>query len=382
MKVTVLQENLAKAVGIAQRFAATRGQLPILSNILLATEKGRLKIAATNLEIGVKQWIGAKVEEEGEITVPAKVAAEFIMSLPKEKVNLGVEGEKLKISCGSYQAELRGIGAGEFPETKEIAGKEIGAWKLGEFEQMISQVALAAATDEGRPILTGLRWRIGKEGVELAATDGYRLSVKTVGKIRNDPTSLKLRGAGEEKILIIPARALMEVAQIGKGWAETKEGGVKMGEVEKGGQVVFDLGDAQVTTRLLAGDFPEFAKIIPQESETVAEMEVEELAAAVRTAAIFARDSANVLRWEVGEGGIVIAANSPQVGENRIEVEAKVTGKGGKIAFNSRYVIDMLGAIGSARIKFEMTEAVKPGVFRPVEGGDLLYLVMPVRLQE
>lgn len=372
MKVTVLQENLAKAVGIAQRFAATRGQLPILSNILLATEKGRLKIAATNLEIGVKQWIGAKVEEEGEITVPAKVAAEFIMSLPKEKVDLGAEGEKLKISCGSYQAELRGIGASEFPETKEIAGKEIGAWKLEEFEQMISQVALAAATDEGRPILTGLRWRIGKKGVELAATDGYRLSVKTVGKIQNE----------EEKILIIPARALMEVAQIGKGWAETKEEGVKMGEVEKGGQVVFDLGDVQVTTRLLAGDFPEFTKIIPQESETTAEMEVEELAAAVRTAAIFARDSANVLRWEVGERGIVISANSPQVGENQIEVEAKVTGKGGKIAFNSRYVIDMLGAIGSARVKFEMTEAVKPGVFRPVEGGDLLYLVMPVRLQE
>lgn len=370
MKLVVLQENLNKALGVVQRFTATRGQLPILANVLLSGEQGRLKLAATNLEMGVVYWLGAKVEAEGQITVPARVLGEWIASLPKERVELAVDKEKLMVKCGAYKGEFRGMGAAEFPE---VPAREKGAMVslgLAEMEEMIAQVAMAAAADEGRPVLTGVRWRMSQGQIEWVATDGYRLSVKTLRKIPN-----------EEKTLIIPARAMTEVGQIGRGLGEA-ESFVEIAAVEGGSQVCFDWGDAQVTTRLLAGEFPEIEKVIPQTTETEVVMETEELAAAVRAAAIFARDSANLVKWEIGSTGIIIAANSPQIGTNQVKVEAKVGGKGGKIAFNSRYLLEMLGAIKSKELKLEMTGGLNPGVFRMVGDESWLHIIMPVRVQE
>lgn len=369
MKLVVLQENLNKALGVAQRFTATRGQLPILANVLLSGEQGRLKLAATNLEMGVVYWLGAKVESEGQITIPARVLGEWIASLPKERVELAVDKEKLMVKCGAYKGEFRGIGAAEFPQVPVREKGAMVSLGLAEMEEMIAQVAMAAAADEGRPVLTGVRWRMNQGQIEWVATDGYRLSVKT----------LKRKIPNEEKTLIIPARAMTEVGQIGRGLGEVNQ--VEIAMVKDGGQACFDWGDVQVTTRLLAGEFPEIAKVIPQTTETEVVMETEELAAAVRAAAIFARESANLVRWEIGKTGIVIAANSPQIGANQIKVEAKVQGKGGKIAFNSRYLLEMLGAIKSKELKFAMTGGLNPGVFRMAGDDSWLHIIMPVRVQ-
>lgn len=172
---------------------------------------------------------------------------------------------------------------------------------------------------------------------------------------------------------------MTEVGQIGRGLGEAGSL-VEIAAVKGGSQVCFDWGDAQVTTRLLAGEFPEIAKVIPQTTETEVVMETEELTAAVRAAAIFARESANLVRWEVDKAGVVIAANSPQIGENQIKVEAKVQGKGGKIAFNSRYLLEMLAAIKSKELKLEMTGGLNPGVFRMVGDESWLHIIMPVRV--
>ena len=375
MKITVLQENLNKGLGVVQRFVATRGQLPILANVLISAEQGRLKLAATNLELGIVYWVGAKVEQEGQITVPARAVAEWVASLPKERIEIEVDKEKLKLSCGGYKGEFRGIGAAEFPEMPEKAGKGWASFKLEEIEAAVEQVAFAAATDEGRPVLTGVRWKFTAEGMEWVATDGYRLSVKML-KLSNS----KLQITNKDKTLIIPARALMEAVQVGRSGGEDKAT-VEIGEVKGGGQMMFDWGDVQVMTRLLAGEFPEVEKVIPKTAETEMVIETEELMAAVRGAAIFARDSANLVKWEVGKEGLTISANSPAVGENQIKVEAKVSGEGGTIAFNSRYVLEMLGAVKGKEMIFEMTGALNPGVFKVAGDEDWRHVIMPVRVQ-
>ena len=321
------------------------------------------------MEMGVVYWLGAKVEAEGQITVPARILGEWVASLPKERVELAGDKEKLAIKCGAYKGEFRGMGAAEFPEVPVREKGAMVSLGLAEMEEMIAQVVVAAATDEGRPVLTGVRWRMNQGQIEWVATDGYRLSVKT----------LKRKIPNEEKTLIIPARAMMEVGQIGRGLGEAQTQ-VEIAAVEGGSQVCFDWGDAQVTTRLLAGEFPEIAKVIPQTTETEVVMETEELAAAVRAAAIFARESANLVRWEVDKAGIVISANSPQIGENQIKVEAKVQGKGGKIAFNSRYLLEMLGAVKSKELKLAMTGGLNPGVFKMVGDESWLHIIMPVRV--
>jgi DNA polymerase III subunit beta len=378
MKLVVLQENLNQALGVVQRFTAPRGQLPILANILISTGQGRLKLQATNLEMGISYWLGAKVEAEGQITVPARSLSEWVASLPKERVELAADKDKLAIKCAAYKGEFRGMGAAEFPPLPEREPKAMASLGLTEMEEVMAQVAFAAAADEGRPVLTGIRWRWEEDKLELVATDGYRLSVKTLSKIRS--TKHEIRNE-EEKTLIIPARTMIEAGQIGKalGGVQTR---VEIAAVTGGSQVCFDWGDVQVTTRVLAGEFPEIAKVIPQAAETEAVMEAEELTAAVRAAAVFARESANLVRWEIGKAGIMIAANSPQIGENQIKVEAKVKGKGGKIAFNSRYLLEMLGAIKSKELKLEMTGGLNPGVFRMVGDDTWLHIIMPVRVQE
>lgn len=369
MKLAVLQENLEKAVTVASRFVAVRGQLPILANILFSAEEGRLRVVGTNLELGVNYWIGAKIEIEGKITAPGRLMTELVASLPKDKVELVVDKEKLWVSCGGYKAELRGIGGAEFPEMPKDGGRVLELTGQ-EFDQVVSQVAMAAAVDEGRPVLTGVRWKMGKDRLECVATDGYRLSVKTL-KIRNE----------EEKTLIIPARAVVEVGHISKS-LEGKEAKVRLGQVKGGGQVVFDLGDVQVVARQLAGEFPAFEKIVPAESKIRLETDVEELLAGVRAAAIFARDNANIVRWKINKNGLVLTANSPQVGENQVEVEAKVEGEEGQIAFNSRYLLEFLGAVGKGEIRFEMTGGLSPGVFKLVGDESLIHIIMPVRVQE
>ena len=378
MKLVVLQENLNKALGVVQRFTAPRGQLPILANILLSGEQGRLKLAATNLEMGVVYWLGAKVEAEGQITVPARFLSEWVASLPKERVELVVDKDKLAIKCGAYKGEFRGMGAAEFPEVPMREKEVMVSLGLTEMEEVMAQVAVAAAADEGRPVLTGVRWKWAGDKLELVATDGYRLSVKTLNRVQNAKSKIQ---NNEEKTLIIPARTMMEVGQIGRGLGEAQTQ-VEIAAVKGGSQVCFDWGDVQVTTRLLAGEFPEIEKVIPQTMETEAVMEAEELTAAVRAAAIFARESANLVRWEIDKTGIMIAANSPQIGENQIKVEAKVQGKGGKIAFNSRYLLEMLAAVKSKELKLEMTGGLNPGVFRMVGDESWLHIIMPVRVQE
>jgi len=367
MELEVLQENLSKVLSSIGRIIPSRAQLPILSSILLETDKGRLKTSATNLETGASYWLGAKIEKEGKTAIPAKILTEFILSLPPDKISLSLQEGILTVKSGSYSATFACLPSEEFPPLPRAQEKEILAPPVKNFLEAISQVVFSAAQDEGRPVLAGVKI-FEEEGLVLAATDGFRLSVK---KIIGEKTGL-------ERPLIIPARTLAEVGRI---MAETKEEKLGISQTKEGNQIIFSFKDAEVISRLIEGEFPDFNKIIPSSFTTKALLDKEKFSRAVRLAAIFSRGEANIVKLKFEKGSLTISANAPQVGGNKSVIEANIEGEGGEIAFNFRFLLDFLSSVSQEEITFEMTGPLAPGVLKPVGDESFLHLIMPVRLQ-
>lgn len=375
MRISTLQENLTKGLNTISRFITTKTQLPILNNVLIKTNQGRLKLSATNLETGINFWLGAKIEKEGEACLPAKLLTEYISSLPPQKVNLEIVDNSLKIDCEGYQASFLTSPTTEFPLIPSLEKKPEVSLGIKDLSLVINQVSFAATQDEGRPVLTGVLLKIKKESLFLVATDGYRLSVKEIKGLKGIEKLAKFQ---EE--LLIPARALMEVGKILNETGESTELGLTI--TPKNNQVIFSTPDVEIISRLIEGKFPDFEKIIPAKGKTQLTIETENLLQAVRTASIFAREAANIIKFEIKNNKLEISSNSPQLGENKIALEVKTEGSGGEIAFNARYLIDFLNSIKSDLINLQMSDALSPGVFSPADDKSFLHIIMPIRLQE
>lgn len=375
MKLIVLQENLTKGLTTVNRFVAARAQLPALTNVLLTTDKGKLKLSATNLEMGINYWLGAKIEQEGTVSIPAKIFTEFVSSLPTEKVTLETKENNLSLNCASYQANFVGLPASEFPAVPTLKNKGGILFPKELLLSSIAQVSFAAAQDEGRPNITGVLLTVKGEDLVLVATDGYRLSFKKMTSAKGFVQVNEFK-----KGIIIPARTLVEVGKIMAEQEQEKE--ISLAITPGNNQIIFVSPEAEVTSRLIEGSFPDFERIIPEKETTKVLMEKETFLRAVRTAAIFARESANIIKIKIENAKLKVSANAPQIGDNLIEVEAKITGEENKIAFNSRYLLDFLNAVTGEQISLEMTSPLNPGVFRPVGDASFLHLIMPVRVQE
>jgi DNA polymerase III subunit beta len=379
MQITVLQENLNKGLSTVGRLVSTKTQLPILNNILLATDNGRLRLSATNLETGINYWVGAKVDKEGSITIPSRVLSEFVSGLSSEKATLVVNDLILTLECGSTEATFNGVSASEFPLVPVLSGSPSFSFDPMVFVDAVSRVAFSAATDEGRQVLTGVKWIIKNGEFTMAATDGYRLSLKKF------PISIKKEKENATELLI-PAKALMEMVKIlgevgQKKEKDEKREDLKVQIMQGENQVLFEANDVGLVTRLLEGQYPNFEKIIPGSSTTKTTIDTAELLRGVRVASIFARDSANLIKFSIETDHITITANAPQVGQNITTIEAKTEGGPGEIAFNSRYLLDFLNITPTEQIILETSGSLKPGVFRFVGDDSFLHIIMPVRVQ-
>lgn len=366
MNIQALQENLLRSLTRVARVVPARPQLPILQNIKLSATKEGLEVTATNMETTETAWVGSKVEKAGETCVSARIFLEFVASLPPETVHLIQKEEVLHVSCGKFEAEFPTVSSTEFPQQPVFASKEAGSIDKDTLSKALSSVLFAAATDEGRPVLTGVKVIEDEGGTQLVATDGYRLSLRRV-KL---PIK-KLSGA------IIPARALSEVVKLGS--EEKEEKNVRIGLAGEH-QAGFSVGDTTLLTRLIDGEYPNFGRIIPKTFTTRALIGKEQFLKAVRSAAIFARDNANIVRLSLDKQRIVVSANAAQVGQNSIEMEAKIDGDGGEIAFNSRFLLDFLTNFPDDEFLFEMTGSLNSGVFKPVKDEEYLHIIMPVRV--
>jgi DNA polymerase-3 subunit beta len=376
MQVAVLQDSLAKGLSTVRRAVASRSTLPVLGNILLQTDDGRLKLAATNLELGIICWIGAKIEEEGAITVPASTLADLVGTLPPDQIHmtLDVETQTLKLRCGATNANIKGISAEEFPlmpEAEMDGAIHVSPDAIGE---MVGQTVFAAATDNSRPILTGVLTKFEGETLTMAAADGFRLAVREI-ELANS--------VDEETTLIIPGRSLTEIARI----SGDAEGDVALVAPEGRNQVLVRSDNVQIISQLVDGAFPAYEQIIPRSHSTSTIVYTSELLRACKRAEIFARESANTVRIqinpgesEVQPGTVVVRATSQETGDNEVEITAAIDGETMEIAFNVRYMIDVLNVIDTEQVVLETNNASSPGVIRPVGIEGYTYVIMPMHI--
>ncbi len=374
MKFTCLQENLVRGLSIVSKAVATRGSLPVLSNVLISAVDGRVKLSSTNLETSITTWIGASVEEEGEITVPSKVFHEYVSNIPPSTITIEGSGTNLKISSDKVSSKFVGIDASEFPNIAADADEVHLTIDPKVFGDAVLETAFASAADETRPVLTGVLLIGNDEGLYLVGVDGFRLAERSVasesGKIKKEFSA------------IIPAKILLEVARLTASLKEPLEVSVNKDNT----LVVFKSGDVVISSRVIDGDFPAYKGLIPHvDTRSVkVKMASKDLASALKLANVFAKDSVTVVRFKISsdDSAVYILSSNSEVGENSAKIDAEVSGGDLEIAFNSKYILDVLSNVKSDEFIFECSDKIGPGVpgvLRPSTRDNHLYLIMPMQ---
>jgi DNA polymerase III subunit beta len=369
VKLSVMQENLARGLSVVSRAVSSRSTLPVLANVLLRTEDAGLKLTATNLEIGITSWVPGKIDEEGSLTVPARLITDVVGGLPPgERVELTTESNtSLHVKAGRYQTHLRGIDAEEFPVIPSAGDRPTTRLAQKALKRALGEVAFAAASDEARPILTGVLTRLSGDKLTLAAADNYRIAVKT----------LTLQTPVEETTFVVPARSYQELMRI---LGDTDEP-VNVMLAQAKSQVIFSVDGTELVSRLIDGQFPNYQQVLPTSHQSRAVVDREELLKAVRLSALIASSAANVVRLKVGEEGeegVTIAATA-DVGDAEGGVEASVEGEGVTIAFNARYLTEALQNLDGNQLALEFSGPLSPGVLKPIDDADYVHVIMPVR---
>lgn len=374
MQLNCLQENLSHGLGVVQRAVATRTTLPITQHVLLATDSGRLKLSATNLEIAISTWVGAEIQSEGALTVPARLLTDFVNSLSRQSLEIKATspGKGIDVQADKVQATINGQDSADFPPIPSVGEGVATKISAKQFKEAIHQVVLAAAVEDSRPVLTGVNMEIDGTTLTLAAADGFRLAVYQ---------GETLDAATEKISVIVPARTLAEVERLSDG-----ESPVEIVVTPQRSQVLFRLDNVEIVSQLIQGTFPNYSQLIPQENTTRAIVDLGELQRATRTASIFAKDGSGIIRMQVapsegGPGRLTISSRSEEVGDNTGELEVQVEGSEGRIAFNSRYLSDVLGVVGGDKVAIEMTTSSSPGVIKPVDRSNYVHVVMPMFVQ-
>ena len=369
MKLSVMQENLARGLSVVSRAVSTRSTLPVLANVLLKTEDAGLKLTATNLEIGITYWVPGKIETDGATTVPARLLTDLVSTLPAgDRVDLDLQaGDTLHIQCGRFETHVKGIDADEFPAIGAAGERPTTRVAQNVLRRALAETTFAAASDEARPILTGVLARFEGDQLTLAAADNYRIAVKTIPVLDAVP----------ETSVVIPARALNELSRVLADVEDPVEILLASGK----NQILFHLDGIDLVSRLIDGQFPNYQQVVPTSHTTRAVLDREELLRAVRPAALIAHESANIVKLQVsadGEPGITVSANA-EVGDHVGQVEAVVDGDGTTIAFNARYLADVLTNVSADQFGLELNGPLSPGVFKPVGDERYVHVVMPVR---
>ena len=376
MKLSCLQENLSRGLGIVSRAVAIRSTLPITQNILLAAEQSRLKLAATNLEMATTCWIGAKVEQDGAITIPARLLIDFVNSLPNDliEITLPANSHTLELKSGRFQAHINGIDAQDFPPIPQISDGMTTNIEAAALREGITQVAFAAATEESRPMLTGINTEFEGEQLNLAAADGFRLAVHktTLGSPVDQKTTV-----------IIPARTLNELNRL----LSDQEEPVEIITNQQKSQILFRLKNAELVSQLIQGAFPNYSQVIPQSYSTRAVVDINEFLRVTKMSSIFARDASGIVRLvitpgaELTPGKITISAQAEEVGGNISEIDALTDGEEAKIAFNVKYLSDVLSVLHQSQVALEVTTPSSPGVIRPIGIDNYVHVIMPMFVQ-
>lgn len=368
MLVSCTQENLLKGLSIVGRSVSTRATLPVLNNILIKTEKGGLKLSATDLEVGINTWVGAKVDREGVITVPAKILVDYITNNKDKKISLSLKDLSLNLSSEHYKANIRGIDASEFPLIPEVKRKEEIIVEAKVFKNAIAKTIISVALDESRPVLSGIYFKASSDSLKMVATDSYRLSEQKITLSKK---------VSQEVSFIVPGRAMSEMLRILTD--DIDKVSLYPGE----NQVEVVMGQTTFISRLINGAFPDYEQIIPDKTTTQVSLNLGEFSGAIKMAAIFARDNANNIKLKLkAPNEILVIATSPQLGDNVSQTAGKVTGEEIEISFNAKFILDILGTLTSENIKLDLAGEARAAQIIGEKDANFLYLIMPLRVEE
>ena len=362
MHLTVTQENLSRALSAVSRVASSRASLPILSNVLLKTSKNRLIVASTNLDIAVTETIGAKIQKEGAITVPARLMQDFVGSLPSGSLELEIQDNKLLLHADRFESTINGMSSEEFPVMPTIDGGSVVPLEAADMSSALSQVLFAASSDEARPVLTGAYFSSKDAKLFIAATDSYRLAEKSIAS------------ASEDLSLLVPAQALSELARA------LKEGDGSVTVTYDEQQARFAVGGTEIVTRLIEGAYPDYRKLLPAQFETTATLPRKSLVEVTKVSSLFAREAAGsiTLAIDAAKNEISIRSIASQIGENTATATAEVTGDA-EITLNSRYILDALGAFEGEKIQINVNGKLDPCVFTDPDDTSYQHVIMPVK---
>ena len=374
MKANVTQQHLAHGLSIVSRAVSPRSTLPVLANVLVATDEGRLRLSATNLELGITCWIPAQIQEEGSVTVPARTLVDLVGTFPPDNVALSLDTrtQTINLVCNASVHDIKGIDAQDFPPMPVPDLAEGLELNLADFKEMIQQVTFAASMDEARPVLQGVKMEVTEDLITLAATDGFRISV------RKQPLDTPIK---QNFSIIIPARAMSELARI----AGDNDKIVTMVVPQGRGQVIFHLKDTELVSQLIDGNFPDFRAIVPRSFKTRTVVSTPALLKACKQAEIIAREGNNVIRLDIkpGEtdlGKVEISAQTEETGKSDIEVEATIEGSGLMVAFNVKFLREVLDVVRAPNVALETNANNSPCIIRPVGDENFLHVIMPMHL--
>jgi DNA polymerase III subunit beta len=382
MKVSCPQEQFSKGLSVVGRAVSTKTTLPVLNNILLSTETteagGRVKLSATNLEISITVWVNATIEEEGEVTVPARLLSDFVSSLgATDSVHLALDPSNLtlNVKSGRFEANIRGIAAEDFPSLPSVTNPTNVAYITANvLRETVAQVSIAASGDETRPALTGIFTKFEGDQITMASADGFRMAVRNSNLARPVENNFSA---------LLPARAMQELARI----LPDDETEVEITTTANKSQALFKTEGVNFTSSLIEGNFPNYKEIIPKQYTTRTVINTGQLLRAVKVASYFAKDNGgNIVRLTINPGQdltpgyITMTANAQEVGDNKSEIDATVDGGETQIAFNAKYLGDVLNVISTSEVAIELQSPSNPGVIKPVGKEDYVHVIMPMHL--
>jgi DNA polymerase-3 subunit beta len=362
MKFKTNKEILVGGIQAVQNVISVRATLPILSNILVETQQDGIKLTATDLDIGISCVIPVDIQEQGAIMLPAKRFSDIIKELPSEDVSITSKKNNLVIiETGLCQFKIMGLAREEFPKLPEFNNREVIKLEQTGLKQVLNLTSFAVSFDETRYILNGILFKINKNNLTFVATDGRRLAI----------IEKKLKqGIDRDINIIIPIKTIHE---LNRNLKDEGELNLLLGN----NQVLFDLGNVVVISRLIEGEFPDYRQVIPPPSENKIRIDRTQFLLAVRRAALLATPDYQAVKLEVFKNKLVVSKSTPDIGESREEVNIEYQGKEMAIGFNPDYLIDVLKNLTVETIEFELTDSEKPGVIR-IDG--YIYIVLPMRL--
>lgn len=366
MEFTTLQASFSRALNQVGRVVSGRTTLPVLGNILITAEKGKIKLAATDLEIAITTGTTGKVVEDGCLTIPARLLTEFVTNNNDESINFKTKNTSLNLKSEHYEANISGISAEEFPTIPLLPKEQFCSIVKDKFIDAIRKVIIAPANDETRPVLAGIYFNFNGKILTMAATDSYRLAEK----------KMDLDESVAEKKIIVPARTMAEVLRLLSGNDAAEK--VSISSTEN--QVLFQIGDTQVVSRLIEGAFPNYTQIIPSSSKIKVEVNHAELLSAIKMSALFARNSANNVKVKTTKDSLTISSMASETGDTMAHVGAAVTGGEIEVAFNVRYLLDVLQVTASDKIFLQFNDSASAGLVTEEKDKNFIYIVMPLKI--